>query len=100
MAASSPPPLTRQSPLGLWPGPCELDALLEKVDRLVQTALLQRELSERGDGDVACRVDLERLLAQRLGASGILLPLEERQSLVDKGEDVGGAPAKDARENE
>jgi hypothetical protein len=72
-------------------GPGQLAALLEPLDRLVNLALLQRQLREGRDRDVAVRVDLEGFLAQRLGGANVLLPLEDGERLVDEREDVSGA---------
>jgi hypothetical protein len=53
--------------------------------------LLQRQLREGRDRDVAVRVDLEGFLAQRLGGANVLLPLEDGERLVDEREDVSRA---------
>jgi hypothetical protein len=68
--------------------------LLEPGDGVVNLALLERELGEGGNGNVAVGVDGKGLLAQRLGGANVLLPLEEGERLVDVGEDVAGLPEK------
>ena len=61
---------------------------VEHLDRDVDLALLQAELCESRDGSFALRVNLERLLAAFLRGLDVLLPLEERETLVDHREDV------------
>ena len=85
--------LTGQSidQLSLRPG--QLPTLLKPLDRLVNLALLQRELREGGHGDIAVRVHFQRFPTQRLGLSDILLPLEDGKRLIDEGKDIAGLPA-------
>lgn len=51
------------------------------------------ELRERRDRRLALGVEPQGLGAAALGGADVLLPLVEREALVDEGEDVGGRPA-------
>jgi len=74
-------------------GTRERARLLKPGDGVLDLALLERELGEGRDRNVAVGVNVERLLAERLGGANVLLPLEERERLVDVREDVAGLPA-------
>lgn len=64
----------------------------EPLDRLIDPPLLQAELGQRGDRDVAVWVDVQRFFAECLSLTDFLLPLEEGQGLVHKGEDIARTP--------
>lgn len=66
----------------------QLSLPLEQLDGDVDLVLLQAELREGRDRCFALGVDAERLLAALLGSADVLLPLEERETLVDEGEHV------------
>ena len=88
----APPRLTSNSSYELALGSSQLGRLLEPSDRLVDLALLQRELGERSHGDVAVGVELKCFLAVCLGLDNVLFPLESREGFVDERKDVAGAP--------
>lgn len=74
-------------------GPRERGALAEPLDSILDLTLLQAELSERCDGNVAFRVLLQGLLAELLSPGHVLLPLEDGKRLVHKRQYVARLPA-------
>lgn len=64
--------------------------LLEHLDRVVQPAGLQVQLSDGGDGGIAFAVEGDRLFAELDGGVDVLLPLVGSESLVDQWKNVDG----------
>lgn len=68
--------------------PSQLSTLFKPFNRLVDFTLLQAQLRQCGDGNVAVWINLKCLLAESLGAINVLLPLEKGERLVDKRKNV------------
>lgn len=67
----------------------QIGAALKVTSSLLDLVLLQTELGERGDADIALGVNLERIAADLLSlGEPVLVRLEDAEGLVDQRKDV------------